>query len=180
MPSSLRRGLLAGAVILVAGALAAVTVSRMSARRPSPAPALQTRADPEIYALAFPDADGKPQAIAQWKGKRLVLNFWATWCTPCVAEMPELEKAQARLPDVVIVGLGTEDPARVRQFRDKVGLHLTLLAGGYEALTLARTLGDTQGVLPYTVLLSADGQVMQAQSGPLRDGQLQQWLAQSP
>jgi len=148
---------------------------------PAPAPAAPPAAAvaDSIYDRSLTDADGRPQSLARWKGKRLVLNFWATWCAPCVAEMPDLEKAQNEFAarDVVIVGVGTEAPARVRAFRDHLGLKLPLLAGGYDALVLARDLGDAQGVLPYTVLVSPDGEILQTQTGPLRPGQLRDWLA---
>lgn len=135
-----------------------------------------------IYAQRLVDADGKPQEFSQWKGQRLLLNFWATWCVPCVAEMPELDQARVRYADrgLVIVGVGTEDLAQVHAFRDRLSVRIPLLAGGNEALELARALGDTQGVLPYSVLLSADGAVLRSHAGALRPGQIDQWLGAAP
>jgi thiol-disulfide isomerase/thioredoxin len=166
------------AVVLVAG----VAVPRLLPHQPVATAAPATAATDSIYAQTLDDAEGRPQSLSQWKGKLLVLNFWATWCAPCVAEMPDLEKAQREFAarNVVIVGVGTEAPARVREFRDHIGLHLPLLAGGYDALVLARALGDSQGVLPYTVLVSPGGAVLQTQTGPLRPGQLRGWLAAAP
>jgi len=176
---------------VVAGGAALLLAATMAAcSRPAP-PAAKPTADEKsaakpagdsLYDHSLNDADGKPQALAQWKGKLLVLNFWATWCAPCVAEMPDLEKAQQELAgrNVVILGVGTEAPARVREFRDQHGLRLKLLAGGYDALVLARDLGDAQGVLPYTVLVSGEGTVLQTQTGPLQPGQLRAWIAAAP
>ncbi len=177
MPSRLPSWALAAAALLLCGALVALLVATLAARRP-PAPAIADTAPPadNIYRTVLKDPEGRPLPLAQWKGRRLVLNFWATWCAPCVAEMPDLDRAQAEIGDAVIVGIGTEEPARVREFRDRLGLHLPLAAGGYDALVLARTLGDSQGVLPYTVLLSPDGHVLQTQAGPLRPGQIRDWL----
>lgn len=176
----------AGCACLGLAALAACSPQAPQAPPPATAPteAKSAAAQPadSIYDRSISDAEGKPQSLGQWKGKYLVLNFWATWCGPCVAEMPDLEKAQQALAsrNVVIVGVGTESAAKVREFRDQHGLHLTLLAGGYDALALARTLGNTQGVLPYTVLVSPDGTVLQTQTGPLQPGQLRGWLPAAP
>ena len=173
------------AVAAAAGLALAALLAACSPQAPVPAapPAgthvADSPASDSIYDRSLSDAEGKPQSLGQWKGKFLVLNFWATWCGPCVAEMPDLEKAQESLAsrNVVIVGVGTEEAAKVREFRDQHGLHLRLLAGGYDALVLARSLGDTQGVLPYTVLVSPDGAVLKTQTGPLQPGQLRGWLA---
>jgi peroxiredoxin len=172
-----------GASVVVVGLIAGLVAPRLwPQHRTVPPPDGDAAAAAQFYEHTLNDADGRPQALSQWKGKLLVLNFWATWCAPCVAEMPALEQAQRELAarNVVIVGVGTEEPSRVREFRDRIGLHMNLLAGGYDALVLARTLGDSQGVLPYTVLISTNGTVLQTQTGPLRPGQLGDWLAAAP
>jgi thiol-disulfide isomerase/thioredoxin len=131
-----------------------------------------------FFSLSLPDADGKRQALAQWKGKVLVVNFWATWCAPCVAEMPELQRLQDEFAnrDVAIVCLGTESSERVRQFRSELGLHMILLAGGFDSMAIARNLGNTQGVLPYTVVFSRGGALLRSHVGALQPGQLRGWL----
>jgi thiol-disulfide isomerase/thioredoxin len=174
---------LALAILGIAGLLIARNGGHGAAAADATAPASAPPSAASIYDQILKDPEGRPQALGQWKGKLLVLNFWATWCAPCVAEMPALEKAQREYAgrNVVIVGVGTEEPARVREFRDRIGLHdMRLLAGGYDALLLARSLGNTQGVLPYTVLVSADGAVLQTQTGPLAANQLRNWLAAKP
>ncbi len=134
--------------------------------------------DVQIYSWKMNDADGHSQDFSQWHGKLLVVNFWATWCAPCVAEMPELERLQRQLSGrhVAIIGVGVEEQGKVREFRDRLGLHMPLLAGGFDALGLARALGDVQGVLPYTALLSADGRLLQTQVGALKKGQILDWI----
>jgi thiol-disulfide isomerase/thioredoxin len=174
---------LALALVGIAGLLIARNGGHGAAAADTAAQASTPPSTASIYDHTLNDPEGRPQALARWKGKLLVLNFWATWCAPCVAEMPDLEKAQREYAgrNVAIVGVGTEEPARVREFRDRIGLHdMTLLAGGYDALLLARSLGDSQGVLPYTVLVSADGVVLQTQTGPLAPDQLRTWLAAKP
>jgi thiol-disulfide isomerase/thioredoxin len=160
------------AALLAAGLAGLTWYTRLAGPRGAP-----TAPDP-IYALSFPDADGQQQALSQWRGKILVVNFWATWCAPCVAEMPELERLQAEYAGrgVAIVCLGTESGERVRKFRDQLGLRLVLLAGGFDAIAIARNLGDQQGVLPYTAVFSTDGTLLRTQLGALRPGQLRDWL----
>ncbi|SPE33683.1 C-type cytochrome biogenesis protein ResA (Thioredoxin) [Burkholderiales bacterium] len=145
------------------------------AQAPRPADALASR---QLYGITLEDADGHAQSLSQWRGKILVVNFWATWCAPCVAEMPDLDKLQQEYSErnVAIIGIGIENRDRVRQFRDRLGLRMTLLAGGFDSLGLARSFGDDQGVLPYTALLSADGRLLKAHAGALGAGQLRQWL----
>jgi thiol-disulfide isomerase/thioredoxin len=167
-----RLGAVLAGVALMAGAGAWWWQARSAA-------AVEATAAAGLYALSLPDADGHPQVLSQWKGKVLVVNFWATWCAPCVAEMPDLDRLQQEYAtrNVQVVGIGAEDADTVRAFGKRLGLHLTLLAGGYDALALARSVGDQQGVLPYTALFSSDGQLLQAHSGALAKDELRQWLA---
>jgi len=160
-------------VLALIGGLIATTV----ATRTTEASAAQ-----RLYAASMHDAQGQTQALSQWRGRYLVVNFWATWCVPCVKEMPELDRLQRQYAghNVTIVGVGIESEEPVHQFRDRLGLELTLLAGGYGALSLARGFGDDQGVLPYTVMLSTKGEVLHVRAGALLPGQMQAWLAALP
>jgi thiol-disulfide isomerase/thioredoxin len=173
-----RLAILAAASVVAWRGPAALAAAPAAAPAAAAAPARAT-ASAALYALSLPDAEGQPQALAQWKGKLLVVNFWATWCVPCVAEMPELDRLQREFGDskVQIVAIGVEDGPKVRAFRDRLGLHLTLLAGGYDALELAHRLGDPQRALPYTALFSSDGELLHARVGALAKDELRGWLA---
>lgn len=131
-----------------------------------------------LFASTFDDADGRRQPIAQWKGRPLVVNFWATWCPPCVEEMPDLQRVRDdyRARGVEIIGVGIDNAAKVREFRDRLGITLPLLVAGAGGTELGRELGNRAGVLPYTVLVAADGKVLQRKIGQVKPAELRAWL----
>ena len=111
------------------------------------------------------------QAIGQWKGKVLVVNFWATWCAPCREEMPEFVKAQRELGEkgLQFVGIAIDQPDKVQEFAAEIGLNYPTLIGGYGAIELSKTLGNRLGALPFTIIVDRSGRVAHTQLGPLRD-----------
>jgi len=140
--------------------------------------AIGTAAVAKLFAQSFNDAQGQPQAMEQWKGQWLVLNFWATWCTPCVEEMPTLQQVARDYGSrgVAVVGLGIDSPSAIRRFQSELKLELPLLVAGIGGTELARELGNPSGALPYTVLISPRGAVEQAHLGLLRPELLRSWL----
>lgn len=112
--------------------------------------------------ISFPDTQGQRQALKQWHGKVLVLNFWATWCPPCREEMPELSAMQDQYKDqnMVILGLSTDDLDKTKAFIKTAPVSYPILAGDMEAMNLAETLGNNRGILPYTVIVDANGTVV--------------------
>ncbi|MBK7792302.1 MAG: TlpA family protein disulfide reductase [Betaproteobacteria bacterium] len=133
-----------------------------------------------LLAIALPDADGREQALGQWKGKVLVVNFWATWCAPCREEMPEFIRAQGELGDrgLQFVGIAVDQADKVRQFAGEIGLNYPALIGGYGAMELSKSLGNQLMALPFTVIIGRDGTVAHTQLGPLRDAQLRSIVGQ--
>ena len=137
-----------------------------------------TAAVARLFTHVFEDPDGRSQPMAQWRGRWLVLNFWATWCAPCVEEMPTLQQIARDYAGrgVAVVGLGIDSAAAIRQFRKQLDLDLPLLVAGAGGSTLARDLGNPSGALPYTVLISPRETVVQARLGLVRDALLRGWL----
>jgi peroxiredoxin len=132
-----------------------------------------------ILGIVLPDAEGREQALAQWRGKVLVVNFWATWCAPCREEMPQLVAAQARdgARGVQFVGIAVDDPVKVRAFAAEIGLNYPALIGGYGAIELSKTLGNDLSALPFTIVLDRQGRVAHAHLGPLKAAQLNDLLS---
>jgi thiol-disulfide isomerase/thioredoxin len=127
-----------------------------------------------LLALSLPDLAGKQEPFAQWRGKLLVVNFWATWCVPCREEMPEFVRAQKEFgaKGLQFVGIAVDEGEKVRRFAEEIGLNYPALIGGYGAMELSRTLGNRLMALPFTVIVSRQGTIAHTQLGPLKSDQL--------
>ena len=120
-----------------------------------------------VMAAKFVDQDGKSRVLGQMAGKVIVVNFWATWCTPCVEEMPGFARVQARWEarGVRFVGLANDDAAKVKAFGERLGINYPLWTGEAAVMDLSRRLGNRIGVLPHTVLLDGEGKVIESRIG---------------
>jgi thiol-disulfide isomerase/thioredoxin len=158
-------------------ALLAATALWLATRPPAPT----TDADiapAALFAASFTNADGAPEALGRFQGRVIVLNFWATWCAPCRAEMPLFSRLQSRWADrnVQFVGVASDDAGKVVRFGRELGIAYPLLSGGDEVMELARRLGDRNAVLPFTVVLGVDGAVLAQKVGPYTEGDLEALL----
>lgn len=133
-----------------------------------------TRDASTLLALSLPDTSGHQEALSQWKGKVLVVNFWATWCAPCREEMPEFVKAQAELGPrgLQFVGIAVDEPDKAERFAQELGVNYPVLIGGYGAIELSRTLGNRVVALPFTIVVDRHGRVAQTHLGPLKPSEL--------
>ncbi|MER3468893.1 MAG: TlpA family protein disulfide reductase [Thermoflexus sp.] len=166
-----RNGVVIGLTALIGGAW--LWRSRVTA----PAPIVAEAPRPGYRALAFtlPALDGGTVSLTQFRGRAVILNFWATWCPPCRAEMPALQRVYARYADrgLVVLGLNataSDDPAAVRAFQQRYGLTFPILLD--ESGTVNRTYGVA--ALPTTFFIGPDGQIREiVVGGPIREAALE-------
>jgi thiol-disulfide isomerase/thioredoxin len=130
-----------------------------------------------LYASSFVAGDGAPRALGQYQGKVLVLNFWATWCAPCRAEMPAFSRVHERWKDrgVQFIGLSNEEAAVVARFTLDVPVSYPLWTGA-DVDSLSRRLGNHVGILPHTAIIDRTGTVLESKLGPFTEAQLEERL----
>jgi thiol-disulfide isomerase/thioredoxin len=133
----------------------------------------------ELVRTSFVDFGGKSQTLSQWRGKVLVVNFWATWCAPCIEEIPTLMRVQKKYAgkNIQMVGIGIDNVDKMRDFATKMGIDYVLLIGGTEVLELSKNLGNRAAVLPFTVILDRAGKVAYRHAGALTDASFEAILA---
>ena len=120
------------------------------------------------------DLNGRTQALSQWHGKTLVVNYWATWCSPCREEVPALKRIHRKYVNngVEVVGIALDNVAKVTEFAAEMGIDYSLMIGGIETLTASKELGNRAGVLPFTVVLDRTGKVAYTHAGALTEAVL--------
>ena len=158
-------------LLLLLGLITAPVIAAETEATPSSAPA---------FAATFKTLDGKNMSLAEWKGKVIVLNFWATWCSPCRTEIPYFEAAQKKYASrgVVFIGAAIEDDAdSVRDFAKANGIsYPVLIAGSDNGIALLQSLGNKVAGLPFTMVLDRQGKIVAVKLGILTPVRLQQIL----
>jgi thiol-disulfide isomerase/thioredoxin len=127
-----------------------------------------------LMATRLNDPTGAPQPMAQWQGKVLVVNFWATWCPPCLKEIPEFIRLQQRYgpKGVQFVGIAIDNTAQVMGFMAKYGMNYPVLMAEREGLDLAQAAGNRLGGLPFTVVIDRQGKAAHVELGVLDERKL--------
>ncbi|NOT17036.1 MAG: TlpA family protein disulfide reductase [Sulfuriferula sp.] len=127
-----------------------------------------------IFASRIADLAGVRQPLAQWRGKVLVVNFWATWCPPCRKEIPDFIKLQQQYgaQGLQFIGIALDERANVQSFADEVGINYPILIGDLEAMVLAKNSGNRLGGLPYTVIIDQKGKIIATETGELNTAKL--------
>ncbi len=143
-------------------------------------PAHQAQAgDATFFNQSFETPDGAPLATEAFLGKNLVLNFWATWCPPCIAELPMLNQffLDHRAHGWQVLGLAVDQPSSVRKFLERSPVDFPIGMAGLGGTELSRSLGNLTGGLPFTVVFGGDGQVLHRKIGQIKPEDLVSWTA---
>jgi thiol-disulfide isomerase/thioredoxin len=132
------------------------------------------------FELTLADLEGRPQALAQWRGKLLIVNYWATWCEPCRVEMPGFSRMQEKYRDkgVQIVGISIDTAAKIAEFQRITPVSYPLLIGDVDVMQRSAAFGNTLQALPFTAVFDRQGKLFSTKLGRLAEADLERQLVE--
>ena len=159
----------------------AVQAAYSAVSPPAPEGLAIARRGERVPPISLPGLDAaRIDLPAQFAGRPLLVNVWASWCGPCIGEMPELER-YAREQDAngtQVVGIALDDADAVRAFLQRVPVSYPIALDTPGPRDAGVQLGNRRGVLPYSVLVSADGRLLKQRLGPFEPGEIERWAHQ--
>ena len=159
------------ALALLAGSSGYVThqyLSRTDSGPPEPtATVIAAGAAATPFDWSFTDLHGERIPLERWRGRLLVVNFWATWCSPCLREIPTFIDLQTRYGDrgLQFVGIALDQSEAVAPFVTDQAMNYPVLIGEDDVVRFMQSLGNSIGGLPYTAVIGADGAVLLTHQG---------------
>jgi len=132
------------------------------------------RPDAELRRL-----DGGTAKLSDFDGRPLLINFWATWCPPCIEELPLLDALHQRsdADGLQVIGIALDDPAEVERFLGDLPVEFPMFLAQPGRVDLSTTLGNANSVLPYSVLIDAEGRIAKRKFGAFSEASLREWVA---
>ncbi|MBA3595999.1 MAG: TlpA family protein disulfide reductase [Methylibium sp.] len=140
--------------------------------------AASAEVDPRpLFAASFKDFDRKQQSLAQFKGKPMVVYFWATWCKSCKQEVPELIALHKKFGDKMsVIGIAIDNTDKVIAFAQQYQINYPLLLGSNDAIALSKQLGNSVGGLPFAVVVDAHGKIVKTLLGETPPGKFEELI----
>jgi thiol-disulfide isomerase/thioredoxin len=171
--SAPRRGLLLGAGVLAASLGLGLAWWKSQSKTSTPV----AEPFPGFWGQQWNTPQGTPLALQSFRGKPLLINFWATWCPPCIEELPLINAfyKQNSLSGWQVIGLAIDKPASVQAFLQKMPLDFPVAVEPLNGTDLARELGNPSGSLPFSIAINAQGGVVQRKLGRLQQEDLELW-----
>lgn len=162
-------GIAVAAVLGLALGVGLAWLTRGSTPAPNPDGAADAAAVGDLRPnFSHAGIDGRQWQASDFDGQPLLVNFWATWCAPCVREMPLLDDYATENSDrLAVIGIAIDEPGQVRGFIEDLGIDYPILVGTSDVMTTQRRFGNAAGMLPYTVLVAADGTIAWQHLGEL-------------
>jgi len=173
-PAASRRGWLAAAVGLGLAGVGAGLAWRNTYQRETQ---VLSEVEAGFWQQQFAQLDGAMLPTASFRGKPLVLNFWATWCPPCVEELPLLNAFynENKAKGWQVLGLAVDQMAPVARFLKQSPLAFPVALAGFPGIEVSKSLGNLSGGLPFTVVFGPAGTVLQRKIGKLHPDDLRVW-----
>ena len=142
---------------------------------------LNSIAEADTFSLsktALIDVEGKLQNLSQWQGKILIINFWATWCPPCLKEIPDFIRLQTqyRAKNVQFIGIALDNLQDVKTYSLKAGVNYPLLMAENSGIKLAHSWGNLLDVVPFTVVINPQGEIIHRQMGEFHSADIEKVL----
>lgn len=122
-----------------------------------------------VIEFSLPDIKAQLRNINEWQGKIIIINFWATWCPPCLKEIPEFIKLQNefKTKNVQFIGIALDDQQTAKEYLESIKINYPILIGDNEGIALSHQLGNVIGAVPFTVFVNPQGQIFHRQPGEI-------------
>ena len=152
-------------------------VAGIFVQRAAQTPVESVTAQPALD-FSFPDVNDKMLAISDWRGKVLVINFWATWCAPCLQEIPEFMKLQAEYQarGLQFIGVAIDEKQPVQAYLQRIDINYPVMLAGDAGIALSQQLGNVINAVPFTLIVNQAGQIVYRQPGELSNAQILEYV----
>lgn len=164
-----------GLFAVVALVAFAVGIGVRHSRQESVPTASTPSAAEAILGITLPDLKGQPQKVDQWRGKVLVVNFWATWCAPCREEIPVFVQLQQEYggQGLQFVGISIDQADKTSEFAATFKMNYPSLIGTFDSVELSRQAGNDRKALPFTIIFDRNGQIVATELGGVKREKLE-------